>query len=495
MAMRSSKALEPDTVCDMLLRGVIVLALLASACASATDTSSTSPPVSTTAPTTTGGEASPIPNDPVVPVDSNGDVIGPAPEAPDGPLDSGLVDSLERLWISLEISVDMDALAEVGSSGDVRVAWLISDMLRFFQSGSVGEATVAAFNELTGSAVVIDGVRSPWKAATDRLFAWETPAPPAYVDYKARLYTLIEPAWQPFFDDPQSTIDWRFVSWGGVRIDDRPLGDPNPCERGCIPALDDPAVTDAAGGGWYPDDRIVFAIVIDGEARAYPKHIMEIHEMVNDTLGGRRIGVPYCTLCGSAQAFFTDRIPDGIATPTLRTSGLLSRSNKVMYDLVTGSVFDTFLGTALSGPLREAGVVLDQASVVTTTWGDWKAAHPDTTIVAEDGGIGRTYNLDPLAGRDDNGPIFPVGDVDPRLEVQEQVLGVVAPEGGPVAFSAAAARTALDAGERVVFGEIEIVRDGGGLRAIDAAGNEVSAHQSFWFAWSQFHPDTQVWVP
>ncbi len=201
----------------------------------------------------------------------------------------------------------MDALAEVGSSGDVRVAWLISDMLRFFQSGSVGEATVAAFNELTGSAVVIDGVRSPWKAATDRLFAWETPAPPEYVDYKARLYTLIEPAWQTFFDDPQSTIDWRFVSWGGVRIDDRPLGDPNSCERGCIPALDDPAVTDAAGGAWYPDDRIVFAIVIDGEARAYPKHIMEIHEMVNDTLGGRRIGIPYCTLCGSAQAFFTDR--------------------------------------------------------------------------------------------------------------------------------------------------------------------------------------------
>ena len=40
---------------------------------------------------------------------------------------------------------------------------------------------------------------------------------------------------------------------------------------------------------------------------------------------------------------------------------------------------------------------------------------PDTRIIAEDGGIGRSYPLDPLQGRDDNGPIFPVGDVDGRL--------------------------------------------------------------------------------
>ena len=94
--------------------------------------------------------------------------------------------------------------------------------------------------------------------------------------------------------------------------------------------------------------------------------------MVNDTLGGRRIGVPYCTLCGSAQAYLTDSVPNGQETPVLRTSGLLSRSNKVMYDLVTGSVFDTFTGEAISGPLREADVRLDQITVVVSTWGEWK---------------------------------------------------------------------------------------------------------------------------
>jgi hypothetical protein len=64
-----------------------------------------------------------------------------------------------------------------------------------------------------------------------------------------------------------------------------------------------------ADGDWYTDDRIVFGIVLDGEAVALPKHIMEVHELVNLTIAGRRIGVPYCTLCASAQAFLTDAVP------------------------------------------------------------------------------------------------------------------------------------------------------------------------------------------
>ena len=49
----------------------------------------------------------------------------------------------------------------------------------------------------------------------------------------------------------------------------------------------------AEEGDWYPDDAIVFGAVVDGEARAYPKNMMEIHEMINDTLGNRRIGAKF----------------------------------------------------------------------------------------------------------------------------------------------------------------------------------------------------------
>ena len=145
-------------------------------------------------------------------------------------------------------------------------------------------------------------------------------------------------------------------------------------------------------------------------------------------------------------------------------------------------------------PLRELGVALDQLTVETSTWGDWKAAHPATRIVAEDGGIGRTYSEDPLRGRDDDGPIFPIGDVDPRLPVQESVIGVVHDDGTPVAFRAATAREALDAGDVVTLNGIEITSDGGGFVARDAEdGEPIATHQAFWFAWSQFHPATLLW--
>jgi hypothetical protein len=308
----------------------------------------------------------------------------------------------------------------------------------------------------------------------------------------------IEAGWTPFFADEDADIDWRYLNWGGVLIDDRPLGDPEPCAQGCIPALDDPAVTDAAGGDWYPDDAIVFGLVEGDEALAIPKNIAEIHEMFNLTLGGRRFAVPYCTLCGSAQAYRTDAAAEAHdldRPPVLRTSGLLSRSNKVMYDLDSTSVFDTFTGAAVSGALREAGVVLDEVTTVRSTWGEWKATHPGTSIIAEDGGIGRSYPLDPLRGRDDDGPIFPVGAVDERLPEQELVVGVTTADGSTVAFPSDAASAAIAAGADVALDGVALLADGDGLRATDVVtGAALTAHEAFWFAWSQFHPDTALWT-
>jgi len=138
------------------------------------------------------------------------------------------------------------------------------------------------------------------------------------------------------------------------------------------------------------------------------------------------------------------------------------------------------------------GLELEQVSVSVATWGEWKAGHPETTIVAEDGGLGRSYRLDPLGGRDDGGPIFPVGDVDPRLPVQDQVLGV-RHEGVTVAFPEVAARFALAAGELVEFEGISVRLEAGALAAFTADGEPIATHQSFWFAWSQFFPETVVW--
>jgi len=220
-------------------------------------------------------------------------------------------------------------------------------------------------------------------------------------------------------------------------------------------------------------------------------NIAETHEMFNLTLGGDRLAIPYCTLCGSAQAFVTEQPDDALV---MRTSGLLSRSNKVMYDLVTRSAFDTFTGAAVSGPLRDAGVVLDEITVVRSSWDEWKREHPDTRIIAQDGGIGRSHPLDPLGGRDDDGPIFPIGDTDERLGVHDFVVGVVLDDGTPLAFPSEEAGAAFDAREAVELEGVELRQSGDGLVAFEvASGRQLAAHEAFWFAWSQFHPDTLLW--
>ena len=119
----------------------------------------------------------------------------------------------------------------------------------------------------------------------------DIPAPPDYLSYKRNAYIIVEPAWDRLFVEG-TDIDWRLVSWGGVRIDDRPYNRTDEiCS--CIPAADNPITTDVAGGDeWLDDDTIVFGVSINGEHRAYPRSIMEVREMVNDTLGGRDLGDP-----------------------------------------------------------------------------------------------------------------------------------------------------------------------------------------------------------
>ena len=419
--------------------------------------------------------------------------FGPAPDVPDGPWSDETMEKLGQIIESLVVeAAPISQINDIGDEGDPRLAWAIADLLRFIQGGEVNEALAGAAQRLLPG-MELDFL-NPWGGTVDQLIAWDIPVPDdQYLDFKRNLFGRVEPKWADLMADG-TDIDWRHVSWGGVGIDDREFGSTAACS--CIPALDNPGVTPASEGDWYPDDALVFGLVVNGEARAYPKNIMEIHEMVNDTLGGRDVGIPYCTLCGAAQAYFTDELPDELfeehGRPIFRTSGLLIRSNKMMFELNTRAFVDTFQGDASAGPLGDAGIVFNQAGVVTSTWGDWKAAHPDTTIVAQDGGIGRDYELDPLAGRDDDGPIFPIGDVDPRLPVQEPILGVITEDGTPLAFHVTAAASVLNEGQDLVIEGIELRLDGGGIRAF-RNGEDAGGHQAFWFAWSQFHPDTQVW--
>jgi len=410
---------------------------------------------------------------------------------PSGPITAALDTDLKTVFVdSLEQSVWGDdqkaALARIKASGDPRLAWVITDMMRFTWRASFDDALADAAAHLLQ--VELETPQR-WGELTDYLIAWDIPAYPGYLGTKRAIFTQFQPSWKPLF--VPGKIDWRMVSWGGVPMDARRFNTTDePCN--CIPAADNPEVQPAAEATWLKDSDVVFGIEINGEARAYPRRIMEVREMVNDTLGGRDLGIPCCTLCGAAQAYFTDRMPAGVDRPVLRTSGLLIRSNKVMFDLNTFSVFDTFLGTAVTGKLAQKGIQLEQATVITTDWGTWKAEYPHTTVLLERYALGRDFNF--REGRDARGPIFPVGDVDPRLSVHEDVIGVVGPA-GPVAFARGAVLVALSKGAEVQQDGVQLLQAAGGLRAVDAMGKPLPSHEAFWFAWSQFHEGTALWQP
>ncbi|WP_298982189.1 DUF3179 domain-containing (seleno)protein [uncultured Roseibium sp.] len=418
------------------------------------------------------------------------ETYGERPAVPDGPLSEELQKAIRSAFVdSVTQSAwgrdQVVALSEIAASKDPRIAWIIGDLMRFITSPQLNVALSTAASDLLGKDL---RRQNAWGVLTDHLIAWDIPAPPGYLEVKREIFTSVIPGWDKIFIE--GDIDWRMVSWGGVLIDNRPH-DKTDELCNCIPAADNPEVISAQEATWLKDDDIVFGVTVNGESRAYPRRIMEVREMVNDTLGGRDLGIPYCTLCGAAQAYFTDRMPEGIDRPILRTSGLLIRSNKVMYDLNTYSVFDTFLGHAVTGPLAEKNLQLDQATVVTTDWGRWKKEHPETTVLKERYALGRDPDF--RNTRDANGPIFPIGDIDPRLPVHEDIIGALTASGKPVAFQRSKAMAALQNGEEIAFENVRLKLDAGGIRAQDADGSDLGSHQAFWFAWSQFHPGTALW--
>jgi hypothetical protein len=416
--------------------------------------------------------------------------FGERPAVPAGPLPDNLKSAVRTAFVdSVSKSAWGDeqtaALAVIAKSKDVRLGWMISDMMRFAASPHINALLLSAASGLFGKEL---DRQNSWGSVTDHLMAWDIPAPPDYLEVKRAIFTGLVPGWDKLF--VEGDIDWRLVSWGGVLIDNRAHHETDKVCN-CIPAADNPEVIKAEDATWLKDDDIVFGITVNGQSRAYPRRIMEVREMVNDTLGGRDLGIPYCTLCGAAQAYFTDRLPAGVERPILRTSGLLIRSNKVMYDLTTYSVFDTFTGRAVTGPLAARKLHLKQATVVTTDWGNWKKQHPGTTVLKEKYALGRDPDF--RNTRDANGPIFPVGDVDPRLPVHEDIVGAITASGRPVAFQRSKALVALQNGQDIAFENVRLELDGGGIRAVDADGSDIGSHQAFWFAWSQFHPGTALW--
>ncbi|MFN2387310.1 MAG: DUF3179 domain-containing protein, partial [Thermoanaerobaculia bacterium] len=233
-----------------------------------------------------------------------------------------------------------------------------------------------------------------------------------YRAWKAALFSRIDPSFARFLD-PAHPIRIRpeEIVWGGVKKDG-------------IPALKNPRSIAAAAASFLEESEMVFGVAFRGEARAYPQRLMDWHEMVNDTVGGQAFAISYCTLCGSAIAFAT-QLSDGRSL-LFGSSGLLYRSNKLMYDEGTLSLWSNMTGEPVAGPLAGRGIALPVLPMTVTRWGDWKRSHPETSVASLQTGFDRDYSPGAAYGKYFESPetMFPVWKRDGALEPKEWVYGL-----------------------------------------------------------------------
>ncbi|HKI02357.1 MAG TPA: DUF3179 domain-containing protein [Thermoanaerobaculia bacterium] len=343
-----------------------------------------------------------------------------------------------------------------------------------------------------------------------------------YLDYKAELFSRIDPRYRTvLYEGAPARIRLEEIVFGGVPLEG-------------IPALERPAHVPAADAKYLSDSERVFGVSVGGEQRAYPLRILDWHEMLNDVVGGEPVTLSYCTLCGSGVLYST-RTPAG-QPYTFGTSGLLYRSNKLMIDRQTLSLWNNLTGEPVVGRLARSPVRLPVLPLTITTWKEWRTRHPGSTVLALDRDMERRWGFSYLPGAADRrraGVAFPVWlkskALDPKAEVYAVRLGdqakaypleralkervindrlgdeplvvVADAESGAVRVYRRGGRT-FSAGDKpgeLVDGEGRRWSAGEDSLTPQAADPEapplarLPGHQAFWFGWYSFFPRSELY--
>jgi hypothetical protein len=290
------------------------------------------------------------------------------------PLSDEDIDTLVRAVIGGPPEGKLFAVGKLTERGNRDVVASLTLALRYT---GPDPAILQALTSLTGS---------PVKGWSDAML-WQEAHPEvvphsSFRKLKLEVLYSIDPQFGCFLDGDKSKrenmkIRLEEIAWGGVRVDG-------------IPSLDYPKLVGVAEAGYLLDDDLVFGVEINGDARAYPLRIMGWHEMFNETIGGVPVALAYCTLCGAGILFET--MIDGRDDPLVfGSSGFLYRSNKLMFDRETDSLWNQFTGRPVSGPLVDSGIELKIRPVAITSWRRWKELHPDTRVLSLKTGHNRDY--------------------------------------------------------------------------------------------------------
>ena len=418
------------------------------------------------------------------------------------------IENLLSLLINRDLKLKQQAFRELTRRRDPRSVAGLIELLRFPKSIEGVEIDWLLTN-LTGQQFGKNWVEwSAWLTAKETV-----ELPPQFLEWKAALFAgLIDPNFSRFlFAGMPLRIRIEEIVWGGVKKDG-------------IPALDNPKLVAADQATHLKPGELVFGVEINGDARAYPLRMMDVHEMLNDVVGGTAVSLAYCTMCRSGILFETT--VDGRAL-TFGSSGLLYRSNKLMYDRQTESLWLTIPREPISGKLAASGIRLKLLPVVVTSWQDWRSKHPATRALSLDTGFKRDYREGAVYAEYFNSDNlwFPVPRLDKRLKPKEEVFALVV-NGQPKAYALKRLAELRVVNDRLGGQRIVLISDGkpGGVRAyergeaefkpgktglVSSDGREwqatesalvekntsaklprLAGHTAYWFGWTSFYPQT-----
>ncbi|MGF1502086.1 MAG: DUF3179 domain-containing protein [Paracoccaceae bacterium] len=347
---------------------------------------------------------------------------------------------------------------------------------------------------------------------------------PWFVELKREVFLAIDPNFSVFLRPEylapdRMKIRLEEITWGGVHKDG-------------IPSLDNPPLIAAEAADYLRPDDLVFGVAINGDVRAYPLRIMGWHEMFNEVIGGVPVALAYCTLCGAGILFETQ--PDWRETPYIfGSSGFLYRSNKLMFDRETHSLWNQFTGKPVVGPLVDSLVELRQRPVVIAPWAEWQTANPTTRVLSLATGHSRDYGSGVVYRQYFASPelMFPTRTDERRLRQKDYVFGIRL-QGAAKAWPLAAFAGGRAINDRV--GDLAVVlvgdADGRTVRAYERGGRtfrmgeapgtldaadggwriletalegpngarlpRVAGHVAYWFAWDGYlGARSDLWTP
>lgn len=460
--------------------------------------------------------------------------------------------------------------------GQLLAAFVDTEFSRFFQPGSAQTAAINLVEPVWGG-VTVDGIPSLVNArqispkdAIDEGYQFVDFCREGDCSYPA----ADELVFGVSFDGDSRAYPLRLLNWHEMFNDvigQAPLHAAPAGEKVCD--FRAPTVFDArarSGDGW---------VMINGRSAGCPRegwlrreHIswlddanareslpdlaageVALEKGIAGQVPGRPVMLAYCTLCGAgvlydvsiADLSYTDidgsLVELGDTVLEFGSSGLLMRSNKLMYDRNTDTVWNAISGEPAFGPLTTSGIVLEVLPVVVTDWASWLDAHPATSVLSLDTGFRRNYTNGAAYSDYFNSTelMFPSWQQDTALIENKEMVFALRLQGQAKAYPLATIIPLRIINDRVGATDVVIIAEatpereffepgGAAARAYDRQGyafaagangatlesddgrgwqlteealiaedgerlKRIGGHLAFWFGWFGFYPDTLIY--